>query len=115
VNIDSYGNRIKGVFYIAVSNFVSPSTPSYYERANKQVSDSYGIVAVVIDFTMLLFISIESLDFINILYLTPVNVYMTIFGVVFATGALVTTSLHEACPELTCGQCGVLQTRMPRL
>jgi hypothetical protein len=37
---------------------------------------------------MLLFISIESLDFINALYLIPVNVYVNIFGVVFATGKL---------------------------
>jgi hypothetical protein len=97
-----------------LGNFVFPSTPLSHEH-DKQASNFCGITTVFINLVMLLFISIESLDFINALYLIPVNVYVTIFGVVFATGELAAPWDLGYRLQLTYGQCGALHTSVPRL
>jgi hypothetical protein len=46
-----------------------------------------AIYTVIFNFIVLLVVSVNSIDFTVTLYLQPINAYLNIFGVVFATGA----------------------------
>jgi hypothetical protein len=74
VTADSVAGRIRTLFFIALGNFVFP-----------------------VLFNIALITILTCGNKINIVYVVPANTYVTIFGVVFATGA---SYLSAFCPWL---------------
>jgi hypothetical protein len=56
------------------------------------------IHTVIFNFIVLLVVSVNSIDFMVTLYLQPINAYLNIFGMVFATGA---SFVHPLVASLT--------------
>jgi hypothetical protein len=86
--VASLTHRLRVMFYIALSNFVFPG--AYFERWIGQAAElmsRYCLFIVIFKAMIAPLIYVDSLNFMFIMYLEPINMYVNIFGIVFATGA----------------------------
>jgi hypothetical protein len=96
VPADSIAGRIRSLFYIALGNFIFPSTSSCFILR----PTGYLISApVIFNIVLLVIVWDDRINKINVIYVTPINLYVTIFGVVFATGT--SSYASTTCPQLT--------------
>jgi hypothetical protein len=96
VPADSIAGRIRSLFYIALGNFIFPSTSSSFILRPTGCLIS---APVIFNIVLLVIVWDDRINKINVIYVTPINLYVTIFGVVFATGT--SSYASTTCPQLT--------------